>query len=57
MVPWWLFTDLANIDCLEMWLVLIKRSFQELSGAIKTVKIINELVKIGLNEVCDTDYG
>jgi len=57
MVPWWLFTDLANIDCLEMWLVLIKRSFQELSGAIKTVKIINELVKIGLNKVCDTDYG
>ena len=40
-----------------MWLVLIKRSFQELSGAVKTVKIIDKLVKISLNEVCNTDYG
>jgi len=46
----------ANIDCLKMWLVLIKRFFQGLSIAIKTVRIVEELVKIGLNEVCDTLY-
>ena len=34
-----------------MWLVLIESSFQGLSGAIKTVEIVKELVKIGLNEV------
>ena len=53
----WLPTDLPNIsandDCLKMWLVLIKRSFQGLSGAIETVGIVEELVEIGPNEVCD----
>jgi len=34
---------------------LIERSFQELSRAIETVEIVEELVKIGLNEVCDKD--
>jgi len=34
-----------------MWLVLIESSFQGLSGAIKTVEIVKELVKIGLNKV------
>ena len=36
-----------------MWLVSIKRSFQGLSVAIKTVGIVKELVEIWLNEVCD----
>jgi len=33
---------------------LIERSFQGLSIAIKTVEIIEELVEIWPNEVCDT---
>ena len=57
MVPWWLPVDLPNIlantDCFETWLVLIKRSFQGLSVAIKTVRIVEELVEIWPNEVCD----
>jgi len=43
----------ANNDCLKTWLVLIKRSFQGLSGAIEIVGIVEELVEIGPNEVCD----
>ena len=57
MVPWWLSTDLpdisADIDHLETWLVSIERSFQGLSRAVETVEIVEELVKVGLNEVCD----
>jgi len=34
---------------------LIERSFQGLSVAIETVRIIEELVEIWLNEVCDID--
>jgi len=34
---------------------LIERSFQGLSRAIETVEIVEELMKIGLNEVCDKD--
>jgi len=34
-------------------LILIKRSFQGLSGAIETVRIVKELVEIWPNEVCD----
>jgi len=33
---------------------LIKRSFQGLSVAIETVRIVEELVEIWPNEVCDT---
>jgi len=33
---------------------LIERSFQELSGAVKTMRIIKELIEIWPNEVCDT---
>jgi len=33
--------------------VLIERSFQGLSGAIETVRIVKELVEIWPNEVCD----
>jgi len=33
--------------------MLIERSFQGLSGAIETVRIIKELVEIWPNEVCD----
>jgi len=33
---------------------LIKRSFQGLSIAIETVRIVEELVEIWPNEVCDT---
>ena len=58
MLLWWLPVDLPNIstntDCFEVWLVLIERSFQELSVAIETVRIIEELVEIWPNEVCDT---
>jgi len=57
MVPWWLSTDLpdisADIDHLETWLVSIERSFQGLSRAVEIVEIVKELVKVGLNEVCD----
>ena len=54
MVPWWLLADIsANIDCLQMLLALIKRSFQGLSVAIETMRIIEELMEIWLNEVCD----
>ena len=34
---------------------MIERSFQGLSVAIETVRIIEELVEIWLNEVCDID--
>jgi len=57
MVPWWLPVDLPNIsantDHFEAWLVSIERSFQGLSIAIKTVRIVEELVEIWLNEVYD----
>ena len=57
MVPWWLPVDLPNIsaiiDRFKMWLVLIERSFQGLSGAVKTMGIVKELMEIWLNEVCD----
>jgi len=36
-----------------MWLVSIKRSFQGLSVAIETMGIVEELVEIWPNEVCD----
>jgi len=52
-IIYWLPDSLTNIDCLETWLTLIERSFQGLFVAIKTVKIVEELVEIGLNEVCD----
>jgi len=32
---------------------LIKRSFQEISGAVKTIEIVKELIEIDPNEVCD----
>jgi len=58
MVPWWLPVDLPNIssntDYFEMWLVSIERSFQGLSVAIETVRIIEELMEIWPNEVCNT---
>ena len=57
MVLWWLLVDLPNIlaitDCFEMWLVSIKRSFQGLLGAIKTMGIIEELMEIWPNKVCN----
>jgi len=57
MVPWWLLVDLPNIsantDHFEAWLVPIERSFQGLSVAIETVGIVEELVEIWPNEVCD----
>jgi len=31
----------------------MKKSFQGLFGTIKTIEIIKELVKIGLNKDCD----
>jgi len=46
---------LANTDCFEAWLVSIERFFQGLSVAVETVRIIEELVEIWLNEVCDKD--
>jgi len=36
-----------------MWLVSIKRAFQGLSVAIETMGIVEELVEIWPNEVCD----
>ena len=36
-----------------MGLVSIERSFQGLSVAIETVRIVKELMEIWLNEVCD----
>ena len=45
---------MANIDCFETWLEYIKRSFLGLFGAIKTIEIVEELVEIGLDKVCDT---
>ena len=57
MVPWWLPVDLPNIlaiiDCLETWLVLIESSFQGLSGAIEIMWIVEDLMEIWSNEVCD----
>jgi len=57
MVLWWLPVDLPNIlantDCFEVLLVLIERSFQGLSIAIETMRIIEGLMEIWLNEVCD----
>ena len=57
MVPWWLPVDLPNIsantDRFEVRLVPIERSFQGLSVAIETVGIVEELVEIWPNEVCD----
>ena len=43
---------MANTDHLETWLVLIKRSFQGLLGAVETVGI-KELMGLWPNEVCD----
>ena len=40
-----------------MGLVSIERSFQGLSVAIETVRIVKELMEIWLNEVCDTLHG
>ena len=37
-----------------MWLVSIKRSFQGLFVAIETMRIVEELMEIWPNEVCDT---
>jgi len=58
MVLWWLLVDLPNIsvntDHFEALLVLIERSFQGLSIAIETVRIVEELVEIWPNEVCDS---
>ena len=58
MVTWWLLVDLlnilANIDCLKTWLVSIKRSFWGLVVAFKTVRIVEELMEIWPNEICDT---
>ena len=48
---------MATIDRFETWLVLIKRSFQGLSGAINTVGIVKELIEILPNEVCDNNQG
>jgi len=46
----WLPVDLPNIsaiiDCFETWLVPIERSFQELSVAVETVRIVKELMEI-----------
>jgi len=58
MVPWWLPVDLpdilANIDRFKALLVSIERSFQGLSVAIETMRIVEELVEIWPNKVCDT---
>jgi len=40
-----------------VWLVSIERSFQGLSIAVETVRIIEELVEIWPNEVCDNLAG
>jgi len=40
-----------------MYLVLVKRSLEELCGAVKTIEIIKELIEIGLNKVCDITIG
>jgi len=32
---------------------LIERSFQELFGTVETIKIIEELIEIGPNKVCN----
>ena len=57
MVTWWLPVDLlnisANIDYLKMCLASIERSFWGLSVAFETVRIVEELMEIWLNEVCD----
>jgi len=42
-----------NIDHLETWLVSTERHFQGLSGTIRTIEIIEELMEIWLDEVCD----
>ena len=56
-VPWWLPVDLPNIsantDHFEAWLLSIERSFQGLSVTIETMRIVEELVEIWPNEVCD----
>ena len=44
---------MANTDHFEVWLVSIERSFQGLSVAVETVRILEELVEIWPNEVCD----
>jgi len=36
---------------------LIERSFQGLLGTIETMRIIEELMEIWLNEVCDREEG
>ena len=46
----------TDTDRLEVVLVAIERSFQGLFIAIETVGIIEELVEIQPNEVCDNDY-
>ena len=43
----------ANIDFLETYLVSIERSSKGLLGTIETVEIVEELMEIGPNEVCD----
>ena len=43
----------ANINCLKTWLALIKRSFWGLSIIFKTMRIVEELMEIWPNEVCD----
>jgi len=43
----------ANIDCLETLLASIKMSFQGLFEAVETMEIIEELVEIGSNKVCN----
>ena len=57
-ILWWLLVDLPNIsantDRFKTGLVSIKRSFQGLLGAIETMRIVEELMEIWLNEVCDT---
>ena len=45
--------DSANINCLETYWVSIKRSSQGLLDIIEYVEIVKELIKIGLNKVCD----
>ena len=59
MVTQWLPVDLlnisTNIDCLKMWLASIKRSFWGLFVAFKTMRIIEELMKIWPNKVCNSD--
>ena len=42
-----------NIDYLETWLVSTERPFKGLSGTIRTIEIIEELMEIWLDEVCD----